>query len=281
MEIKYGITQWSLPGKGPYAIKYAAEADLDGLQIELGYYDDGGYYMAQKKVREDYMRDAEKYGIEFPSIVLNDLGNHGFADPENQKDCKIALESLDIALDVAQSMGIDIIMIPQFWKNEIVDEKTLEHSAKILRTFCQKAGERGICVDSETTLNAERQIQLMEAVDMPNFKTLYDSQNYYFFKGYDQKMMIEKLYPYMGTQVHVKDCYGHDYDPDGGALSGALLGQGDSNFMATVEYLKKMNYSGWIISENYYYALPMRNLKEDQFELLQEDMRHLREVLEK
>ncbi|WP_066646068.1 sugar phosphate isomerase/epimerase family protein [Christensenella timonensis] len=276
MELKFGITQWSLPGKGIYAVKYAAEAGLDGLQIELGSYEEG-YYMAQPKIQKDYLEDAQEYGIVFPSIVLNDLGNHGFVGDKTSKDYKIAVESLELALLTAEAMKLDTIMIPQFWKNEIVDERTFENAAAVLMELCQKARKSGITIYSETTLRADRQIALMKAVGQPNLKTFYDSQNYYFFKGYSQSDTIEELYPYIGDQLHVKDCIGRDRM--GGVLSGALLGTGDSDFKSTIRFLKKKDYAGWIILENYYYVKPLRDQGKDQFALIERDLEYLKRVL--
>jgi sugar phosphate isomerase/epimerase len=277
MDIKYGITEWGLPGKGRYSVKFTGEAGLDGLQLDFGSYEEG-YFMAQRRMMDAYLEDGAKYGVAFPSVVLNDLGFHGFVDGPGSKDYEIAVESLYIGLETAKYMNVGALMVPQFWANEITDDRKLENAAAVLKRLCEKAGEYGIDIMSETTLDAKRQIALMQAVDMPNISTFYDSQNYYFFKGYDQKQTIETLYPYMGRQLHVKDCVGHDYD--GGVLSGALLGQGDSDFMATVDHLRKMDYSGWVILENYYYVQPIRDKNEDQYELLAQDLAYLKRVLE-
>lgn len=275
MSIKYAITQWSLPGHGGYSVKYAAEAGLDGMQIELGSLEDG-YYMAEKKVQTDYLEDGKRYGITYPSLVLNCLSTHGFVGDEAEADYKIAMESMAMSLDVAEDMGIPMIMVPQFWANEITDDLKFDNTVKVMKKFCKDAAERGIAITSETILAADRQIELMKAVDMPNLSTLYDSQNYYFFYGYSQKETLDKLFPYISDQVHVKDGVG--LDGKGGVLSGALLGEGDSDFMATVDKLKENKFEGWLILENYYYLKEFRALPMGQFGALERDVKYLKSL---
>ena len=277
MSIQYGITQWSLPGHGAYAVKYAAEAGFSGLQIEIGSHEDG-YYMAQKKVHEDYMRDAEKYGIKFPSIVVNCLSTHGFAGGKACDDYEMAMEALDLTLETARIMGIDMIMIPQFWSNEIKDDATFENSVEVLKQYCEKTAEYNIRIASETILPAEKQIELMKRVNAPNLSTFHDSQNYRFFKGYHQIETIKTIYPYLCDQLHVKD--GTGMENKGGVLSGSMLGQGDSDFEATAAYLKSKQYSGWLIVENYYYVKSFRDLGLGQFEAMEKDLQYLKSIFE-
>lgn len=275
MDIKLGITEWGLPGKGRYCVKFTADAGLCGLQLDFGTYEEG-YFMAQERMMDAYLDDAQRYNVEFPSIVLNDLGMHGFAKGPKSEDYEIAVESLYLGLESCKYMKVDTLMVPQFWANEITNDEQLAYSADVLRELCKTAQKDNIKIMSESTLEAKKQVELMKKVDMPNIYTFYDSQNYFFFKGYDQKETIDILYPYIGTQLHIKDCIAHDYD--GGVLSGALLGQGDSNFSATVEKLKKENYSGWIILENYYYVKSLRDKAKDQFALLEQDIQIARKA---
>jgi len=59
---KFACTQWGMPGEGLYAVRVAAEAGLDGLQIEIASHENG-YPLLQKTVREGYMEDSERYCI--------------------------------------------------------------------------------------------------------------------------------------------------------------------------------------------------------------------------
>jgi len=277
MGVKYGATQWCFPGNGVFAIKNAAKVGLQGLQLELGC-GANGYYMTQKRLQQDYLEEGEKYSIEFPSISLNDLDKNGYVKGEARPSYQIALDTIDMVIKMAKDMGIGTIMMPHYNDNAIVDEFTMENAAKVLKLACEKAFEYGLTIACESALNVKDQIILFEKIDMPNITLFYDSQNYHYFAGFLQKEMIEGLYSYIGDQLHVKDGFGHAYD--GGALSCAMLGQGDSDFMSTVDYLKKKNYSGWLILENYYYSDKLRVLKEDVFEVMQEDIQYLKSLFD-
>ena len=37
-------------------------------------------------------------------------------------------------------------------------------------------------------------------------------------------------------------------------MSNAMLGQGDSDLDATLDHLRKMDYNGWAVIENYYFS---------------------------
>lgn len=271
--VQFGICQWALPGKGIYAIKQVAQLGFDGMQLEVGQYDDG-YYMSQKAIRDSYLEDGEKYGIAFPSIVLNDLMTHGFVQKNDSEHYKIACETMNLGLEIAKEMNIDTVMLPQFWDNEITDDATFEKSVEVLREFCAKAKKLGIHVESETTLTAEKQIELFARVGADNLTCFYDSHNYYFFKDYDQVETLRKLYPVMGKQLHVKDCYGHDYD--GGVLAGAMLGDGDVNFMGTMDFLKEQKYDGWLIMENNYFWKTIRKDYPNQLSAVKADLDKLK-----
>ena len=82
------------------------------------------------------------------------------------------------------------------------------------------------------------------------FQYLYfDSQNYHLFRGYSELAILEGLYPKMCNQLHVKDGQS--------AMSGSLLGTGDSGFHETMHWLDNHDYSGYILLENYYDQLPL------------------------
>lgn len=74
---KFAVTQWGMPDEGLYAVKLAADAGLDGLQLGLGSYEKG-FPLSQRQIREEYLRAGEQYGIEFPSICIGDFAVNSF-----------------------------------------------------------------------------------------------------------------------------------------------------------------------------------------------------------
>ena len=76
---------------------------------------------------------------------------------------------------------------------------------------------------TENILSSDENLKLVKAVGSDKLKIYFDTQNPYLNKGYYVPDMIRQLHPYI-QEIHVKD--GLD-----GELSGALLGEGDTDFM--------------------------------------------------
>jgi sugar phosphate isomerase/epimerase len=270
--IKIGVCDWALPGSGLYATRIAAEYGLNVLSLKIGLFENN-YPIAEKTMQKYYLEDQQKYCLEYCAIALNDFDNIPMHARENSLDYGKAWTILEKGLKTAIALHIPLIQVPGFAASEIKTEEDMEYAAKALRYLCDEAGVYGIKVANENLLKPARFKELYEMVGRDNFGVYYDSQNYHVFKGYDQTEILEGLYPYMADQLHVKD--------GKGAMSGALLGEGDSNFMGTMQLLSQKKFEGYILLENYYDQLPLRLRDEDPYKLLEADIHTLKETVEK
>lgn len=270
--IKIGAVAWGLPGSGNYAPKTAAAAGLDGLQLELGSYE-RGYPLAQKEVMEGYEEDRERYQLEYPAIVLNDVMVHEFIHGSGTENGKIAYDQIALAVDVAAKMKIDRIMIPNFLNNLITEENHMENTMDALEYACSEAEKYGIMILTENAMSWERQIYMLEQLNRKNLKIHFDTQNFQYNFRMDQCEVLERLYPYMDEMLHVKD--GENEPGD------RLLGAGTTNFEGQMRILREKGFAGWIITENYYDLLParMKNISLDQMELLKKDIETIKKSL--
>lgn len=268
-EIRIGCVAWGLPGGGYFAPEIAQKAGLEGIQLELGSYEQG-YPLAQKEVMENYLEEGERLGIAYPAIVLNDVMVHEFIHGSATEHGKIAYEQMELAVETAAAMQIGKIMVPNFLANLITDESHIEHTIEALRYICKMAEGRGINILTENALDWERQIQLLQDVGMNNLKIHFDTQNFKFNFDMDQCEQLRGLYPYMDDQLHVKDGI---TEP-----GGCMLGCGNTDFFAQMEILRGKGYSGWIIIENYYNLHPLREkaVNHRQMELLRKDVETIR-----
>lgn len=264
---KIGICQWSLPVDGPYGCKIAAELGLSGIQLDIGSYKKG-FQLSKTIVQEGYLEEAEKYGISFPSIAITDLDNYSMVHPGDSLEKEIAITAIRKAIEAAEAMHIPLVMIPSFEANDIRSEDDFIRAVSVLRWACDYAGERGITISTENLLSTEEIIRLFQSVNRPNLKLFFDTQNHYLKKGFDIPEMLESLMPLI-CEIHVKD--GKD-----GILSGALLGEGETKFFQSMEILKKYNYKGWIISENYYYLEPLSLQNDNPINLILKDIQTLK-----
>ncbi|MGM0216651.1 sugar phosphate isomerase/epimerase family protein [Enterococcus sp. AZ109] len=270
--IKIGSCDWALPGAGLYATQIAAKVGLEALSLKIGLYEND-YPLTQPEMQKIYLSEQQKYGIDYCAIALNDFDNIPMHARKGTKDYEIVWDLLKRSVATAKTLGVQIIQVPGFAASEVKSHEDLEHSARALQYLCDAAGENGISVASENLMTPKQFYELKELVNRENFSLYFDSQNYQLFRGYNEIDILEGLYPAMCNQIHVKD--------GSGAMSGGLLGTGDSNFQETIDWLKKSNFSGYILLENYYDQLPLRTQAASPYELLKEDIRILKESLNK
>ncbi len=270
--LKIGICQWSIPIDGPYACKIISELGIEGMQLDLGSYE-RGFHLSNKIVQKGYIELGRKYNISFPSIAVTELDNFNILGPQDSEETKIAKTAIIKAIDTAESMKIPLVLVPNFEKSRINNDNDFNRLVNVLQSTCDYAFDKGMNISTENILSIEDNIKLLKEVDRPNLKLYFDTQNPYLHKKYDISNMIDKLSPHI-CEVHVKD-------GKNGDLSGALLGTGDSGFYRSMESLKKMNYSGWVLLENYYDRLPLRLQNSNYFELIKEDLKILKSAIGK
>jgi sugar phosphate isomerase/epimerase len=271
MDVKLGICNFCVPGGGVFSPQLVAEAGLDGMSIEFGTYENG-FPLSNKRVQDAYKEAREQYGIQycnigcsgFDFIPLHAHQGHVFYD--------IVRKFVREAVNAATYLEIPLVFMPTFHASVIDTEDKFRNTVKLFRYACDLASDKGIMIGHENMMDAQRQLRMCEEVDHDNFGIFYDSDNYFFQKGYDQVEILDAVYDHLTPQLHVKD-------GKRGVLAGALLGQGDARFKDIIAYLKKRNYRGWIILENLYEQGPLRALNEDVYATYRQDVAILKEAV--
>lgn len=268
--IKIGACDWGLPGSGLYATQIAASVGLDALSLKIGLYEND-YPITQPEMQKIYLNEQQKYGTEYCAIALNDFDNIPMHARKGTKEYDIVWNLLRRAVTTAKALGVQVIQVPGFAASEVKTEQDMEYSARAFQYLCDAAGEFGISVAGENLMTPEEFTKMSEMVDRSNFYLYFDSQNYHLFRGYSELAILEGLYPKMCNQLHVKDGQG--------AMSGGLLGTGDSGFHETMHWLDNHDYSGYILLENYYDQLPLRTQADNPFDLLRQDIEILKKAI--
>ncbi|ADQ13661.1 sugar phosphate isomerase/epimerase family protein [Halanaerobium hydrogeniformans] len=269
MDNKIGICHWSLPMEGPLGCRLAAIIGLDGIQLDIGH-SSRGFMLSRDFVQDAYLALGAKYGISFPSITIRELDEVAMTDPEGTESRELMNEALIKTIDAAEAMNIPIVMVPSFVESEITNEEEFQEAVSYLQYGCDYAQGKRITIATENTLSVAEIKRLIKEVDRDNIKLYFDSQNHFLHKDYNIAEILEELIDYV-CQVHLKD--GKDKD-----LSGALLGEGDTGFYETMEVLKKHNYSGWLVFENYYDRKPLSLENDNPVELIKKDLQTVKEV---
>jgi len=264
--VKFGICHYSLPLDGPCALEIAKEVGFDGVQLDIIKNYKKQYALAEKITQKKFLELGRKYNIEFPSVSVRQLDESTIFG-ENKS---VGVNAIKVAIEVARDMSAPIVLVPTFGNSEIKSKENFNQAVEVLSQACNLAADYGITIGAENVLPPDEIERLLNEVNRPNIKFYYDIQNHYIHKGYDSAELLEKLMPYV-CEVHVKDGKNKD-------LSGALLGQGDTGFYECVEVLKKHNYSGWVVTENYYDLEPLSLQDDDPVELIKMDLKTLKDA---
>lgn len=271
MNVKFGACEWALPGDGVASIKLAKEVGIEGLQLGFITYE-RGFLLSQQWFRDYYREEAEKYGIALPSMAICEFDRYGMRNPKGSERGKIAWEIIDLAVEAAADLKMEMIMMPSFVDGFIDTDEDLRNTADALRYACDLAAKYGIVIASENLLTLERNALLFKEVDRKNLAAFYDSQNYKSNLGWEQVPLLEGLYDILYPEVHVKDGVGE-------IISCRLLGEGDTDFAGTMRVLRERDYQGWVHLENYYDRLPLRNLAPDDYiSIVKKDLAILKEA---
>lgn len=269
MDVKLGICNFCVPGTGVFAPQIVSEMGLDGMSLELGSYEHG-WPLGQRKLQDLYLEAQQKYGISYPNVGVSDGDNVPFHARVGTKWDSIVNEEGTTAIDAAAYMGIDLVFFSNFNASYMATDEDIENTARRYRYFCDYAGEKGIKIGCENPNSVEVQKKLYQLVDKENFYLFFDSCNHACLTDIDIHNVLTEMYPYYVNQMHVKDGI-----KDQNAQY--VLGTGTTGYYETIDFLKKKNYSGWLILENLYELETMRKLNKDYFEIMKEDIRVLKE----
>ncbi|MCF7947508.1 MAG: sugar phosphate isomerase/epimerase [Spirochaetia bacterium] len=267
---KIGICAWSLPIEGPYACKLASEIGLDGIQLDIGPYE-RGFPLSRDFVQQAYVEAAAEYGISYPSMAARVSDYYSMVSEPGEAEHEIVKQGIEKAIEACGKMNIPVLLIPNFEKSAIKSYRDFDIAVDVMKWACELGARNGVTIAAENTLSIEETVKLLSSVDKRNFKLYFDFQNYYLHKNYYSPDILEALMPHV-VELHVKDGKNRD-------LSGALLGKGDVNFSESMDVLRKSNYSGWVVTENYYDVAPLCGESDNPVELIKQDLSTIKRAL--
>ena len=270
MSIKVGACDFSIPGYKAGTMKFAKDVGLDGVQI--GFFEEGkGYPLTQNWMRDYYLEEADKYGIEIPSLCVGEYDFCRAIHRRNTDKGQKAWQTIDLALETAIYMNIKTVMVPSYMDGICKTKEDFLHTYQVLQYACKVAVKHGMTISSENPFTIKQNLEMIEEVGCSNLKVLYDSQNYWLNFGWSQTEILQGLIDndLIYDEVHVKDGIGN-------AEGVALLGHGDSDFDGSVALLKRAGFSGWVHIENFYDKAPLRYQHQNQLEAMKMDVETIR-----
>ena len=81
-KFRFAIADWCIPVSGPDVCRMAAEAGLDGVELNLGEFEHN-LPLTDPHVRRYYLDAQQRYGVDFCGIAVNALDKSFVMPPEN------------------------------------------------------------------------------------------------------------------------------------------------------------------------------------------------------
>jgi sugar phosphate isomerase/epimerase len=216
------------------AFACAAELGFAGVEVVLGRSD-----LALPDRLAELMDAKERSQLAVPSLIL---GGHnvegGIADPDGAV-AALARSEVVVALDWAQALGSDAILVPFFLAAELADEEAIDRCAAAFEMLCPLAERAGVALCFEGSVAATVILGFAERSGSQAFGCYLDPANLV-VAGLDLPTEALALGPLI-RRVHLKDTRERRGD--------CRLGEGRVDFGACARALAEIGYDGWLVLE--------------------------------
>ena len=156
---QFGICEWSFPVSGPLAMRLAAEAGYDGMQIGEAGGRLMGYPLNNRRVRELYREEAERCDLQLHSLNLGALLAEGtLNDREDTERGGWARKSLSNGFAACEALGIRTVVITV----EPPTEDAFANVVRHLRFAGELARESGVEIAIESARPVEEIQRLLD-----------------------------------------------------------------------------------------------------------------------
>lgn len=274
MKNRMAICEWCFPTLGPSALRFASDIGFEGIQLG----DLGGasrrFPMNEPLIQEAYLQASADYNVEMQTLHLYTLTREGtMLYPANTPQGEEARLSIRKGVDACVAMKIPVLFISSFFATFIRnDAHDFQNFADHMKYACAYAKDHGVRVVYESVLNIERFLRMLDYVG-PDLKVLYDICNPYF---HGSGVPVEEIRRFVSAygkdiidQIHVKDRTA-DFQ------NWSLLGEGGAKIADTAQLLREIGWSGWLISETYYFEFDKKDTR-NSFELMRNDLANMKE----
>lgn len=255
--MKKGISIWSFTGKPlEECFQIAAAEGFEGVEVAL---DETGEINLQSS-KEEILKIAEsarRAGIELYSVASGLYWKYSMTS-DNQDEREKAKSIVRKQLEIANWLGCDTILVIPGGVEGLAEggpvvpyDIAYDRALEALRELAPYAEKQGVAIGVENVWNKF----LLSPLEMRDFVDKVGSQyvGAYFDIGNVQLFgYAEHWIPILGSRikkVHIKD-----YKVSAGGLAGFVdLLNGDVNFPAVMDALRKVGYDGWITGELFPY----------------------------
>jgi len=229
LNLKVGACDWSIDqNSNPKGLAVAKEIGLDGLQVNLGSFDNH-LHLREFSIQQEYVQQSKALDLPISSLAIGELNNYPYkSDPQTE-------QWVEDSIDVAHNMKLPVVLLPFFNKNDLRNDSAGKREViRRLKTVAPKAEKAGVILGIESYLSAAEHLEIIEAVGSQAVKIYYDFRN-----SADAGHPIYEEIPLLAKdyicEIHIKE-------------NGKLLSDGDLDWTRIGELLAKSDYqgSGWM-----------------------------------
>lgn len=250
-----GLTQWFVShSSNPNLTAFIKELGFGYLHINAGIPSDP-YYIGKLETQRLYLNAIDQYDVCVSAISVDVIENQGFLVNERLTIDPYLQTIIENVINAAYRLNVPLVYFPSFNLSRIKNSTDLNMMIKILQFACDFSAQYKIDIATENTLSAAGNLILLNKANRPNLKLLLDTLNPILW-GHSVTAFIDNLYPYITSQIHVKD----GVDKQMGSLR---LGQGDAKLETTLTALFNKGFDGSFIFENNYLEKNELLIKED------------------
>ena len=224
------VAQWRLAGSRCDAMRAAAGAGAEAIQLDLGGPGRGAWLDDPGELARTAAGAAE-CGVRVLAVAGNHLNDLGLVSaPGSRHDAEVR-RFVERLLDTALALRAPLVFVPSFRRSAITGAATLAATGVVLAWAAREAAARRLLLASENVLAPEPARALVEQVASPAFRLVLDTLNPV-LEGVDPAGLVAGLGPVLADQVHLKD------GPPAVGPS-PLLGSGDGRVARTLEALTR------------------------------------------
>lgn len=149
-------------------------------------------------------------------------------------------------IETAAAAGVQLVTLPFFGRNCIETDAELARAGEALSELVDAAGESGVTLAVESTLNTERQVELLSTLGGPGEVKVHFNTGVALSRKLDAATCIRDLgRDAIGIvrlrDVRLREGSAPDFD--------VPLGEGDVDFGGVGQALRAIGYQGWVIVE--------------------------------
>ncbi len=240
--IRFGVCQWIMDCSGVEALPRAAELGFEGIQLGIA---EENRAIHEPALQNAYLRASQETGVAIVGFGINSMNVLPLFSPPDSDEGRRCHDLMRSALDTALAMGVGLVYCPGFFDAEIRTDEQLQRAAAMLRRGCEHIEGQPVLLATENTLDAARNLRLLELVDHPSLRVLIDSYNPVLYGHQAAALLHDLPARYQSKQMHAKD--GRNQ-----VMGNVPLGQGEGRFEDFVQALKDLGFEGWLISETDY-----------------------------